>query len=102
MTLNNIKPRFIMIVGIPGAGKTAYAESLVDDNTVHISSDNIRKELYGDESCQYDHNAVFSLMQQRSIKLLNDGFNVVYDATNVGRKYRKHTLSTLPKNISLY
>ena len=43
------KPRLILLVGIPGSGKTIYARKYVETtlNTIHLSSDAIRKELYG-------------------------------------------------------
>lgn len=93
------KPRFIMIVGMPGSGKTTYSESLASDTTIHMSSDRIRKELYGDENCQQDNNKVFTLMQERTVELLNKGFNVIYDATNIYRKNRNKILKLIPEHV---
>lgn len=82
-----MKPTLYVLVGIPGAGKTTYAASAYKDAT-HISSDVIRKELYGDESIQGDSNQVFELMKSRSVNAIKEGKDVVYDATNIQRKYR--------------
>lgn len=93
------RPRLILLVGIPGSGKTTYAKEYVETipNTIHLSSDTIRKELYGDESIQGDPAEVFSLMQKRAVAALNNGNDVVYDATNVTRKDRASIISICPK-----
>jgi predicted kinase len=85
-----------MLVGIPGSGKSTYAEKLANEFTMHISSDAIRKEIYGDESCQDDHSRVFNLMHERTIEALKNGYDVVYDATNITRKSRASILKQLP------
>ena len=95
------RPTLILLTGIPGSGKTTYAEEYVKShyNTKHLSSDLIRKELYGDESTQGDPAEVFSLMQKRAIDALNDGKNVVYDATNITRKDRACIINVCPKFV---
>ena len=82
---------FIMLVGLPGSGKTTYAKELLsnDPSYSYFSSDSIRKELYGDENIQGDASQVFSLMQNRAIQDLKNGLSVIiYDATNIKRKDR--------------
>lgn len=92
---------FIMLVGLPGSGKSTYAKDFIKKhpNTVHLSSDAIRAELYGDESVQTDHNKVFRIMHQRVFDNLREGKDVIYDATNVVRKKRVALLNQLPKGI---
>lgn len=93
------RPTLVVLVGISGAGKTTYAKKYIAENgnTVHLSSDSIRKELYGDESIQDNPAAVFELMQKRAIEALNEGKDVVYDATSVTRKDRASIISKVPK-----
>lgn len=93
------RPSLILLVGIPGSGKTTYAEKYIKENpdTVHLSSDKIRAELWGNEATQGDNNEVFSLMQTRAIEALNNGQSVVYDATNITRKDRSYIISLCPK-----
>lgn len=93
------RPSLILLVGMPGSGKTTYAEKYIKENrnTVHLSSDKIRKELWGNEATQGDNNEVFSLMQSRAIEALNNGQSVVYDATNVTRKDRSYIIALCPK-----
>lgn len=89
----------IICVGIPGSGKTTYAKEYINSNsnTIHLSSDSIRAELYGNESTQGNPADVFSLMQKRAIEALNNGQNVIYDATNITRKDRQGIISVCPK-----
>lgn len=96
-------PKFIMLIGIPGSGKTTYAKNYIEKNinTIHLSSDLIRKELWGDEATQGDNNEVFTLMQNRAIEALNNGQNVIYDATNVTRKDRSGIISLCPKFVKI-
>lgn len=88
------KPKIIILVGIPGAGKTYYAQSYIHthDNTIHLSSDGIRAELYGNETVQGDPNQVFSLMQKKTVKALEQGRDVIYDSTALTRKDRSHII----------
>ena len=91
-------PLFIMLVGLPGSGKSTYANTfrsqllseINDERVVIISSDAIRKELYGDESIQTDPARVFSLMEERTLDELDKGSVVLYDATNINRKNRSN------------
>ena len=92
------RPKLIMMCGLPGSGKTTYAKLLAANrgDAIHLSSDAIRKELYGDESVQGNSDEVFSLMHDRMLNALNRGVDVVYDTTNITRKSRKLTLDLCP------
>lgn len=94
--MNN--PKLIMLIGIPGSGKTTYAKKYIENtpNTIHLSSDKIREELWGDESIQGDNNKVFNLMQRRATDALKQGMDVVYDATNITRRDRQQMIRLCP------
>ena len=93
------RPTLILLVGIPGSGKTTCAKKYIEQNpnAIHLSSDAIRKELYGDENIQGNPGDVFSLMQRRAIGALNNGNHVIYDATNITRKDRAGIIGICPK-----
>lgn len=92
-----IRPKCIILCGIPGSGKSTYAQSFEELCWVHLSSDLIRKELYGDESIQGNPNEVFSLMQKRAVDALNNGKSVIYDSTTLTRKDRAGIIAACPK-----
>lgn len=89
--------KFIMLCGLPGAGKTTLAKSLLDENTVWLSSDKIREELYGAEEVQGEASIVFGEMKKSTIHALKDGRNVIYDACNINSKRRTALLNELKK-----
>jgi len=94
------RPTLILLVGVPGVGKSTYAKNYISEGTktsVHLSSDKIREELYGNESIQGDPAEVFSLMQKRAVEALKEGHDVIYDATNVTRRDRASIIGICPK-----
>lgn len=57
-----------------------------------MSSDAIRAELLGDEEDQTNNSLVFDEAHSRILGLLGMDIPVVFDATNVNRKFRKELL----------
>ncbi|TWT05405.1 AAA family ATPase [Planococcus sp. CPCC 101016] len=89
---------FIMLIGLPGSGKTTYARSLLqsDKRWIHLSSDEIaqRNRL----SCNSTNNQnTFEAMYQETAFHLENGNNVIYDATNLASKRRKSLLNRIEK-----
>jgi predicted kinase len=93
--------KLIILCGLPGSGKSSYAENCVKLNNffdseteivVH-SSDAIRAELFGDANSQEDNGRVFELMRKRTREDLKAGKTVIYDATNITRKARKSAIA---------
>lgn len=82
--------RFIMLVGIPGCGKSTYTK---DKDAVIVSSDATRKEFGYDQG--QETGAVFEIMQKRSREALSKGEDVIFDATNLTRKRRMGILNGL-------
>ena len=98
--------KLIILCGLPGSGKSSYAEQLVninntftsDEEIVVHSSDAIRAELFGDAGSQEDNGRVFELMHKRTREDLNAGKTVIYDATNITRKARKSAIACANPN----
>lgn len=89
-----------MMVGVAGSGKSYVAFMLAKDSNTHVvSSDAIRAELYGSEDDQSHNAEVFEEVHRRIRSLLNEGANVVYDATNLSRKRRVGFLKQLPSKV---
>lgn len=89
--LHNAKNKLFILIGIPCSGKSTYAKKfLYKTNTIVISSDEIRKELTGTYKYSPEHNEiVFEIAKSRIYAALSDGYDVIWDATNIYKKYRK-------------
>lgn len=91
---------FHLLTGLSGSGKTTYAKDIKDrENCVLLSSDDLRKEFYGDENIQENPAFIFEQMRIRTLQALKEGKNVIYDATNLSSKRRKALLKQLPKDV---
>ena len=80
-----------MMVGLSGSGKSTYCRAQLSRNNraIWLSSDEIRKELYGDASVQDNPSAIFNLMHKRLHEAIQNGVpEIYYDATNVSAKRR--------------
>lgn len=113
--------RLIVLVGIPGAGKTTFAKSF--EGKI-VSTDAVRKRLYGHESTVFSRSIADFLTEQNDISLdgltpgqikalqtelciayifqvarkeccdlLAQGETVIYDSTNCLEKYRRQILA---------
>ena len=119
------KPYFIMMVGLPGSGKSYYAENQIriskdyptgtypkDNKKIHFnitlsthllipptihSSDKLRHELYGDAAIQGDNQALFNQLHKNIINDLSNGESVIYDATNIKKSLRIDFLQRIRK-----
>lgn len=97
--------KMYITVGIPASGKSSYYKEsrfLMDENTIYISSDETRLELFDDEEYQGNNNMVFEVMNKRAKETLNSGKDVYYDAMNLSRKRRKGLMSQMPKDTEFY
>lgn len=88
---------FTMMVGIPASGKSHLANKLSSDDAVVLSSDDIRIELFDNVSNQKDNSIVFDVMNERANRLLSQGKDVIYDATNINRRRRRHLINHVIK-----
>ena len=90
-------PKLIMLIGVSGVGKSAFAKHLKDEGEIDliISSDALRAELFGNENEQNRNNELFNELHNRIRKALKEGKRVCYDATNLSSKRRMNFLNTI-------
>lgn len=90
---------FYMLVGLPGSGKSNIAKKIKEENPKIqiLSSDALRKELWGDENIQGDNTALFKELHNRIKFYLKSGIDCIYDATNISSKRRMAFLNELKR-----
>ena len=83
----------IVLCGLPGSGKSTYAKYLTESGHFKcVSTDQIRKELYGSENIQGNGKEVFTAA---FLCLQTYGYfknNCVFDATNLTPRARKRVI----------
>lgn len=85
--------RLTILVGLAASGKSTVASKMEQKGAVVVSSDAIRKELFGDESVQFNPTKVFQIFNERIINALRRGDEwVVADACNIWCRKRKHLI----------
>ena len=84
--------RMIVLIGIPGAGKTTLAKKIAEKGFHYLNADTIREELYGDAKEQGDKEEVFSIFFERLEKAMESGVDLIIDNTNLNPKQRKPIL----------
>lgn len=87
-------PNLIMLVGIPASGKSSYAKENYKDYKIY-SSDKLREKLFNNVNDQTHNDELFRYIHKNIIKDLQNGINVVYDATNIYSRNRKSFLNKL-------
>lgn len=98
-------PELILLIGLPGSGKDYYCsknfeyERIFLNKTYILSSDNIRKELYGDENDQTHNAEVFQYIKEQTVNMLSKGMKVVINATNLTRKARNSITQYVDENL---
>ena len=87
-----------MMIGLPGSGKSTYAEELsIKENATIHSSDRLREELFGNANEVDKNEELFKELHKRIKNDLTTGINVIYDATNISHKRRKGFIQELKK-----
>lgn len=98
----NNMPEVILMVGLPGSGKSTYISKYYKDGYVIISSDDLIQEkadelgkTYDDVFSDYigDASKYANILLDKAIK---DRKNIIIDKTNMSKKARNRVLSRIP------
>ncbi|MCP2729776.1 AAA family ATPase [Limnofasciculus baicalensis] len=83
------------LIGTPSSGKTTLAAFLhqLNPNSIIISTDAIRAQLFGDESIQGDWLLIEKEVLRQIAEALITGTSIIYDATNAKPEWRKSILN---------
>ena len=83
-----------LLIGLPGSGKSTFALELKEQipNSVIVSTDSIRHQIFGDEAIQGDWKLIEQQVIERVQNTVSRDFPVIYDATNVKREWRSSFL----------
>lgn len=105
MPIDLEKKRGYILVGFPGSGKSTIAQQIVKKypETVVLSSDTIRQELFGsdrfdtlgDDIVLNQRLTAHKILYERAVKLILDSKIVVIDATHLDTVKRIASLSFL-------
>ena len=79
--------KLFILIGLPGAGKSTFAQIVKERNKKikYVSSDELRKEF---SEFKDNHSKIFDIMNNRTIEMLRENNHVIYDSTNLERRYR--------------
>ncbi len=86
-----------ILIGCPSSGKSSLARQ-IQQETPHyqiISTDQIRAQLFGDETIQGNWSQVEALVYTAIDQALQAGVPIIYDATNAKRAWRMGLLQNL-------
>ena len=94
-----------VFIGVSGSGKSTFAAEYKRKypNTAVVSSDQIRKEMWGDESCQKRQDLVWNRVYEDLYAAIENPEvdDVILDATNLERDNRKELISYLHDHKAL-
>lgn len=95
---DELMPTLFVMIGLPASGKSTKAKQIIEsEGGTVLSSDGIRFTLYGDENIQGDPKEIFQYLHESITSNLQNGTNVVFDATNISYKNRMQLLQRLNK-----
>lgn len=92
-----------ILIGCPSSGKSTVADKIKQNNPNYriVSSDQIREQLYGDATIQGNWPEIETEIFKQINQHLNDGYPIIYDATNAKQVWRVELLQKLSQFNSI-
>lgn len=108
--LSSKNPQIIMLVGLPGSGKSTFVSNYrLKKHGIVASTDNIIEEKAKEEGLSYNEmfkklpfSDVEKQMKQEIIKAGKEGTNIIVDQTNMSTKSRAKKMDLVPKKFDRY
>ena len=99
-------PNIEILIGVAGVGKSTYVKNNKTKSSLVLSSDELRKELFGSLEAGNTSEAnkiVFSTMDKRLKDAINSNKydTIYYDATNLNRKTRSNIFNVYHKKANI-
>lgn len=94
--------KLIILIGIPGSGKSTYAKKILEQNPdwKYVSRDEIRYQYVSDQEHYFDHEYdVYKEFCNRIDMHLLNGDTVIADATHMNKASRDKLLNSLTAPI---
>ena len=107
MLLEDLQPEIIVLIGLPGSGKSTWTEKMLsqtDTEYVIVSSDAEIEKLAAADNLSYDQafdkyvGKATGIMKQKFKDAVNKGKNIIWDQTNMNPKKRRGILNQVPDN----
>lgn len=95
MEKNNKKSNIHFLIGVPGSGKSTYAEKINKINSIEIlNPEKVRKKETGDEANHQNitFKEVYAVMGEKALELIEKGEDFIYDASNCNPEFRREIL----------
>jgi predicted kinase len=95
-----------IVIGCPGSGKSTFCKKVllpILDNSLYLSTDEIREEITGSAEDQSRNDDVFRVLYERMEWGLARDKNVIVDATNIRKSWREPLIKIGKKhNAKIY
>lgn len=95
-------PKLYILCGIPGSGKSTWAEGFLMD-AIHISRDDIRFSILENEEEYFSHETeVYKEFIYEIAQTLMHGYDVIADATHINKDSRSKLIKAIDKYYTNY
>ncbi|MBE9221757.1 WYL domain-containing protein [Cyanobacterium stanieri LEGE 03274] len=88
------------LIGVPASGKSTFAKLLAQTGNYQIiSTDTVRKQLYGDEIIQGNWQEIEQKVIEQIKQAYDKNLPIIYDATNTKRPWRFDFLNKIRERV---